>query len=458
MKTNTDLIPMIHTTVAAARQSAAEICWQEFGALTRPRYKRSRSQRCSILGVLVAVPAVSVALLASGQSWYTVDDFQYSLGNYSAASGLAKDPSSTIIYSAGWGEDATSLTHALAFKSSDGGMSWSTMDDYVDPTGGLNSNPAITADSVGNLYVSAQTWRTAPGSPSWFTRRSTDGGATWVTVDTLPSSDPPAALAADKAGNVYVVGGLRTSTGSDVGIVRIGTGGISWATVALPARSAGNFSPSAGPAGVFCHPTAGVFVVGEQLAPKQTGTINSTYAWTVWRSQDGGHTWATVDTFQVTWEDNSNAMGGGTDKAGNIFVVGRGAGPISGLKHSGSWHWVVRKSADGGNTWSTVDDFVPQPYNLNPEPFPQAFGSDSTGNLFVAGTLTQSGIDGGREQWLVRESVGGTGTWTTVDSFQYASGQSAQPYAVLGDTPGHIYIAGYGTDAAGVQHWIVRKH
>jgi hypothetical protein len=386
------------------------------------------------------------------QTWYTVDDFQYSPGIYSVATSLAKDPSGAVIYSAGWGEDATSVEHALAFKSTDGGTNWSFMDDYVDPTGGLNSNPVITADSTGNLYVSAQTWRTSPGSPSWFTRRSTDGGVTWSTVDTLSSSASPTGVAADRAGNVYVVGGLKTSTAPSVGIVRIGIGGTNWTTVGLPARSAGSFSGGASASGVFCHPTAGVFAVGWQLAPKQTGTINPTYAWTVWRSPDGGHTWATIDTFQVTWQDECYATGGGTDQAGNIFVVGRGGGPVKSLKPSQQfWHWVVRKSADGGSTWSTVDDFVPQPSSAAAN----AFGSDANGNLFVAGIDNQG--PSGSERWLVRESLGGTGSWQTVDTFQYSLGETAQPFALIGDSSSHMYVAGYGADASGPPHWIVRK-
>jgi hypothetical protein len=196
-------------------------------------------------------------------------------------------------------------------------------------------------------------------------------------------------------------------------------------------------------------------VIGNQLAPKQTGTINPTFAWTVWRSKDDGHTWATVDTFQLNWQDLSYAIGGGSDKVGNLYVVGRCGGPVKGLKSSQQlWHWVVRTSADGGNSWATVDDFVPQPYSSDPIPWAQAFGSDSNGNLFVAGTVSWNG---GPSQWLVRESVGRTGTWQTIDTFQYASGRSAWPQAIIGDIFGHVYVAGYGNDAA-AGHWLVRKH
>jgi hypothetical protein len=377
------------------------------------------------------------SLLAQG--WYTVDDFQYSPGTDSFAYCMATDPSGTILYTAGSGG-----THALAFKSSDGGTNWSLMDDYVDSTGNA-SYIGIAADPAGSIHA-------ADGN-AWVTRRSTDGGVTWSTVDTVASLQA-SGLATDAAGNVYVVGGIGTNGGSYL-IVRKGAGGTNWATMSLPARSS-NESTGDPPwaSGIFCHPSAGVFVVGQQFAPKQAATLNN--AWTVWRSQDGGQTWAISDTFQLAWQEFSYATAGGIDKAGNIYVVGLAVGPVKGLKSKTQFeHWVVRKSTDGGNTWSTADDFVPQPYSSGPFPHPQAFGSDANGNLFVAGNLSWGG--GPPTQWLVRESLASSGTWQTVDTFQYVSGQSAYPYAVIGDGSGHIFVAGFGY-ASGGPHWIVRKH
>jgi hypothetical protein len=407
------------------------------GAILLPLRASHRSKFAQFQGLA----ATLLALPLFAQGWYTVDDFQYSPGIGSFANALAKDPTGTIIYAAGEGDDS-STTHALAFKSTDGGTNWSLMDDYVDSTGNA-SYIGIAVGSAGSIY--------AVDGRDWVTRRSTDEGVTWSTVDTVASLQA-SGLAIDAAGNVYVIGGIATNGGAYL-IVRKGVGGTNWATMAFPARSAGesNADPPWA-SGVFCHPRAGIFVVGQQFAPKQAGTLNN--AWTVWRSQDGGQTWVVIDTFQLSSKEFSYATGGGVDKTGNIYVVGVAGGPVKGLQPSLNFpHWVVRKTADGGNTWSTADDFLPKPYN-SALPSPQAFGSDANGNLVVAGNLSWGGLP---PQWLVRQSLAGTGTWQTVDTFQYASGQGAYPYAVMGDSSGHIFVAGYA-DASVGQHWIVRKH
>ena len=44
----------------------------------------------------------------------------------------------------------------------------------------------------------------------------------------------------------------------------------------------------------------------------------------------------------------------GADATGNIYAAGRLGIPT---KSSATWEWVVRKSSNGGNSWSTVDTF-----------------------------------------------------------------------------------------------------
>ena len=95
-----------------------------------------------------------------------------------------------------------------------------------------------------------------------------------------------------------------------------------------------------------------------QLSPVNGHGVS---AWIVRRSQDGGATWSTMDTFY-----GSVSTGKGTtyyigaahairaDAAGNIYAAGQLGIPN---KSSTSWEWVVRKSSNGGNSWSTVDTF-----------------------------------------------------------------------------------------------------
>src|SRR6266571_4138356 len=129
------------------------------GARTSVRFTFFMRSRCGLKSALLSAALALVTQATSAQTWSTVDDFQYSLGINSWATGLAKDPTGTIIYAAGDGQDASGLYHALAFKSIDAGTTWSLMDDYVDPSSspsspgryGVGYDAGIAADPFGNI-------------------------------------------------------------------------------------------------------------------------------------------------------------------------------------------------------------------------------------------------------------------------------------------------------------------
>ena len=58
----------------------------------------------------------------------------------------------------------------------------------------------------------------------------------------------------------------------------------------------------------------------------------------------------------------------------------------------------------------------------------------------------------------MRRSVGGTGAWQTVDAFQYLTNTASEALAVVSDNSGDVFVAGYGQDASGSYHWLVRKN
>jgi hypothetical protein len=148
---------------------------------------------------------------------------------------------------------------------------------------------------------------------------------TWSTVDTFPQSGStaylPYAIAADNAGNVYVVGSVSISNTRTGWIVRKGSAGTSWATVdqVSPQPMQGPYG-SAYASGAFCHPTAGIFVVGQTsvAAKNRNGYLT---VWTVRRSRDGGTSWTTVDILVPNAFSESSAAGVGADSPGNIYVV-----------------------------------------------------------------------------------------------------------------------------------------
>jgi hypothetical protein len=165
-------------------------------------------------------------------------------------------------------------------------------------------------------------------------------------------------------------------------------------------------------------------------------------------NNDSGATWATVDAYL-----GGSSRGIGTDSSGSVYAVGQ----------NGS-HWIVRKSSNGGTSWATVDDFLPSvttvstrpPYKTQTTYYPaiaEGFAADSSGNLFVAGIANVSG-----NEWLIRMNPGGSGTWQTVETYQYSPGKEAMAYGITADNSGHVLVGGFGNGADNVYHWLVRKY
>jgi hypothetical protein len=199
--------------------------------------------------------------------------------------------------------------------------------------------------------------------------------------------------------------------------------------------------PNSYPKDLFVHPTAGIFVVGQTKVANKSAT---SWAWLVRRSTDGGATWSNVDTFQLSSSQPSVAMGIGADASGNLYVVGSGNVAYK----SGSYsHWIVRKSTNGGNSWTTVDD-----YQVAADDPAQArcFTVDANGNLFVAGSRGAWGAY--PNHWIVRKSVGGSGPWTTVDDFQHG-GSRTEPNAIATDALGNVFVGGFGDS-----HWLIKRY
>jgi hypothetical protein len=388
--------------------------------------------------------------VASAQTWQTVDNFQYVPGQDAGNAGLVFTPNGTL-FAAGWAFDGNpGVGHALIMASSDAGNTWSgPLDDFTHVTGDSAYYNTLTSDANGILYGAGEADAASSGAANWFVRRSTDAGFTWSTVDFLPGAANKIAI--DSAGNVYVAGGA----GNNSWTIRKGIGGTNFTTV--DSFAAGSYGAQA----IFVHATAGIFAAGNAAILTNTvksGKTTSTtidYGWTVRRSTNGGASWSTVDAFSLSGVPggftgayyDASAFSIGADADGNLYVVGSAnAVSGSGNRTTYSSHWVVRKSSDGGKTWSTVDNILSSTgYGFQTAAL--GFVADSNGNLFVVGQNLSN--------WIVRENPGGTGSWQTIDDFKYAFGSTAT--SVVTDTSGYTFVGGYGGDNSGMDHWLIRK-
>lgn len=332
---------------------------------------------------------------------------------------------------AGSAYSSSDIDHWVVRKSTDGGLTWKTVDDYQYQPGALGYNdisPVLAQDSNGNLYAAGFSFDTL-GNTHWIIRKSSDSGLTWNTVDDFKSSGSAAiatGFTSDINGNIYSVGyGSTKRTGYHWYVRKSDNAGLTWSIV-----DDFQFSPStaAEAAAITSDSTGNLYA---------SGSANNN--WVVRKSTDSGITWSTVDSFQ---NDGNLAESQYiiSDSKSYLYSVGTAYNTYP----EGS-KWVVRQSIDNGITWKTVDDFQFMPTQLAEA---RSVTVDTKGNVYVLG----SAQDADGFHWITRKSIDDGGTWTTIDKFQLKGNKMASGNTIWTDANGNIFTAGMAGN-----RWIIRK-
>lgn len=388
------------------------------------------------------------------QTWVTVLDPAH--GGIAGSSSDIGSAAAGNIYATGSTRQTTDgIMRATVLGSGDQGTTWSVLDQYAEP--GLNyaHNRAVAADrSNGNLFAGGNLNNLlSNGSYEydalWFIREWNPATLVWSTVDDSAAlaNDVGQASCADllvtPSGDVYATGGSALGAGPGFLVRKRPAGASAFTTVDA------DYSRQTAGAGwdLGFHPSYGVFAVGEVKG-----------IWTVRRSSNGNRgTWATVDSFTTRREWTSGRALCILVTPAKIHIAGSAYNAST-----GKTHWLIRTSADGGLTWTITDNFT-----STGAAEARGIVQDASGNLVVCGSITATTGD---LQWVVRKGTPGTKlvkvgkqwvqvettTWTTSDTYQLATGKSAQPNAIT-TAAGITYVSGNAQDANGVNQWIVRK-
>jgi hypothetical protein len=145
-------------------------------------------------------------------------------GYFSHARGIAADASGNL-YVTGHSQflvNKVTTTHWVTRKSSDNGTTWRTVDDFL-PSSTLDAW-AVTVDAFGNVFVTGSYASSSGGTNTnhWLTRASADGGVTWTTTDDYIALGGALghAAASDAVGNVFTSGKARTVLANPTAVVR----------------------------------------------------------------------------------------------------------------------------------------------------------------------------------------------------------------------------------------------
>lgn len=193
----------------------------------------------------------------------------------------------------------------------------------------------------------------------------------------------------------------------------------------------------------FLSPGGGPTSIGvdDQGVIYETGTRSlhlpkSYYSfWTTRKSTDKGLTWTIIDNYSSGLNRVTYPAGFASDHQGNLFVAGQA------MLDSEDWsQWIIRKSEDGGKTWTIVDKNPP--YSI-----PLSVTVDFNNNIYAAGYMgSKDEVHG-----VVRKSSDAGKTWNTI--FLDNSEGSSRCTSVDVDRHGNVYVA-YETNAT----WIVKKN
>jgi hypothetical protein len=382
------------------------------------------------LGVALSMATLNSTLAQS--HWETVDSVVYPEPGPSAQFTDLAAANDGNIYAVGYDEDtAGNIESSWLRRSEDGGSTWQNTASFA---GYL---PSVTVDAHGHIYLAG----TIPVDGEWTVLRSEDQGASWTTLnsDLLPAFWP-ADIAVDETGTIWLAGYYRPDPnyGNAIWVVLRGTPaptGVAWKDVDPYSFDTASLAKpdrihDGRPMAITIRPmTVGL---PEIFVGGRAAIQRSGFLWVVRRSRDGGTTWSTIDQFPSADIGPMDLAISPTD--GSIYVVGRIYETLT--RKTGQYVSLVRRgvtTSTGGIAWTNVDRAIANPNSVSL----RAVTVDGYGRVFAAGH------DYNNYGWLVRASIDGVAPYVTTDVFAPGS-----PSAVVADPANNVFVAGRGGSGA----------
>lgn len=315
-----------------------------------------------------------------GATWSTVLDYQNG-GNDSYFLSIAIT-STGVVFVAGYVDKVTDMW--LVIKTTNGGNSWTVMDEYLGITAESAAAQTITVDSSNNIYVIGTETQTT--DTCWTARKSTDGGSTWSSIidDCGPSNVWSAnVISVPTDGTVLMGFAELASFGPVSSRWNLKTLDFTGLTATALATYQESSKKNAQPL-TFVTDSLGRYYLGGF-----SNDVSNYRYWTVRSSSDFGANWTTIDHYQAVSQKTATANAS-VRSSSTVFVSGF-ADNASNIKQ-----WITR-SAGANQSFSTIDTYQLDSANHSAS---HGITKDSSSNIFASGYGTDSSAI---KHWIVRK-------------------------------------------------------
>ncbi len=355
--------------------------WQQIGPRPTTSFFPSNwgltSGRINAIAVSPTDPNIVLVGAATGGIWRSADggatftstsDNQVDL----AVGTIAFAPSNSSIVYAGMGDKAQSYLGTGILRSTDGGQSWTRVNNTTLPSSGLSSQILVDTADPNRVYLAQYAYFDS-SSGNLFSGGfyySTDGGVNWT--KTISGTARDLVRHPTQPGTLYLaLGFTNAANGSVGGVFKSVNGGLNWTRVyTTPYSSTSNIKVAVTPAA----PSNLYVLVGGSGTARVEVSINEGGNWTNMginfdAGQFGYNCYlfvhpANANTIYVGTRDLWRSVNGGTSYT-NItsnFTLTGGYTPNSSKAHPDQHHFYISQSdpnmiyiANDGGLWRSTD-------------------------------------------------------------------------------------------------------
>lgn len=329
--------------------------------------------------------------------------------------------------------DAATPSHAVIRSSSDFGATWTNLKVNQEAPGNVSFGKDIAVDSRGRVSVLVGV-QNAEQVRRWQVLRSNPERSRWDTVvDYAPFQGGyhyPYHLLVGPNDAVYVAGFIQDHPDPDQAtqthwvVQRIESDG-SWKVIQQ--------LPFALARGISIDSRGAIYVSGSQSNVPAGGSLkDATASLMTQKSENDGETWSLVDDWDFGGAMGSGAISNFVDSNNWIFSVGSWTQSAGTPRRA-----FLRRSKDGGKTWQDLPGF-----SLSEAGNSEIYQVVEDRKRGLHGWVGYAVDDEGVYHWIIRVSRNGGDTWTTELDYKGQMGQGGYGHNLSVSPDGDWYSAG----------------